>query len=552
MPSQLVGISGEVAGLNWALDEELVVLGRDPKAEIAVTDPKVSWRHLSIERKGGRYLLADLKSLNGTVVNGERVREKLLDAGDQIVAGGVTLVYSDAAGPEDAHRVLLESCTLLLLFRALGDAPNERITNQLSALIAGFTGAAEAYVHLRPWEAEKAWAGVIERAREEGVAEPVGGRAGAALYIGGEFAGALAVRFDSGYDAAAVASQLSAIATLGSVALESQRRIEVLQTENSRLRERLGEPGEPVGRSAGWTRLMELARRVSAQDTTVLVLGESGTGKEVVAQAVHRMSPRSAQPFVAINCAVLNENLMESELFGHEKGAFTGADSVRKGKLEVAAGGTVFLDEVGELAPNLQAKLLRVLQQREFERLGSHVKIRLEARLVAATNRDLAAEVKAGRFREDLYHRLNVVALRTPALRDRPEDLPLLAEHFARRAAVRCKRAVEGFSGEALEAMQRYGWPGNVRELENAIERAVVLGGGSRIELEDLPESLLEEPVKPEAAYQGALSDARKSAIVQAWRKANGDYREAARLLEMHPNSLLRAIKNLGLRPLLR
>ena len=216
--------------------------------------------------------------------------------------------------------------------------------------------------------------------------------------------------------------------------------------------------------------------RVAPSDSTVLITGESGTGKELVARAIHSNSPRAERPFVAINCAAITETLLESELFGHERGAFTGAIAQKKGRLETADGGTVLLDEIGELSPALQAKLLRVLQEREFERVGGTRSIAVDFRLVAATNRDLEQAIAAGTFRRDLYYRLNVVSLAVPPLRERPEDIPLLANHFARRHAANMKRRVTGVSPEALACLMAYDWPGNVRELENAIERAVVLG----------------------------------------------------------------------------
>ena len=221
----------------------------------------------------------------------------------------------------------------------------------------------------------------------------------------------------------------------------------------------------------------------------MLIGGESGTGKELVARAIHRNSPRANKPFVAINCAAIPEGLLESELFGHEKGAFTGASAQKKGRLEMADGGVVFLDEIGELAPALQVKLLRVLQEREFERVGGSRPISVDIRLIAATNKDLEAAVKARTFREDLYYRLNVVSLECPPLRDRREDIPVLAEYFVAKFAAKCKVKAKRISPEAMAGLVNYDWPGNVRELENAIERALVLGVSEMIEPEDLPES---------------------------------------------------------------
>jgi DNA-binding NtrC family response regulator len=236
-------------------------------------------------------------------------------------------------------------------------------------------------------------------------------------------------------------------------------------------------------------------------------------------------------------------------LFGHEKGAFTGAASQKKGKLEMAQGGTVFLDEIGELALSLQAKLLRVLQQRELERVGGTEVVKLDLRLIAATNRDLTVEIKRGVFREDLYHRLNVVSLQLPPLRDRREDIPALAMHFLELAAARCARRVCTISPQALAYLIAYPWPGNVRELENAVERAVVLGESETLLAEDLPEAVLDTPTpQTPGALQASISDTKRQLILRAWEECGGDYKLAAAKLSIHPNSLIRLIRTLGLR----
>ena len=301
-------------------------------------------------------------------------------------------------------------------------------------------------------------------------------------------------------------------------------------------------------------RVLRMVRRVAPAETTVLIEGESGTGKEVVAKALHDLSPRRSKPFIAINCAVLTENLLESELFGHERGAFTGAVTQKKGKVELADGGTLFLDEIGELAPGLQAKLLRVLQQREFERVGGTKTMRLDVRVIAATNRDLAAEVKKGGFREDLYHRLNVIALTMPPLRERPDDVLPLARHFLAHVRVKTTREVRGIGADAEQLLLRHAWSGNVRELENAIERAVILGETEMIDSEDLPPAI-QQPLAEAAAAAGfeeSVSSAKKESILKAWAESNGDYKQAAAILGLHPNSLLRLVKKMNLRGELR
>ncbi|MBS2024811.1 MAG: sigma-54-dependent Fis family transcriptional regulator [Deltaproteobacteria bacterium] len=270
-------------------------------------------------------------------------------------------------------------------------------------------------------------------------------------------------------------------------ALEKRRLVQ----ENKQLKARLaGTAASIVGNAPALRATMEMVRQAAPSAATVLLLGESGTGKELFARAVHEHSQRASGPFVAINCAAIPETILEAELFGHERGAFTGAVARKEGRVERANGGTLFLDEIGELSPSVQAKLLRVLQEGEIERLGGTQVIKVDCRVVAATNRDLAAMVKDGRFREDLFWRLNVIAVNLPPLRDRAEDLPLLANHFLQRAAARNHKPMKGLTADALAALESYPWPGNVRELENAIERAVVLSRSAELDTSDLPEAV--------------------------------------------------------------
>jgi Nif-specific regulatory protein len=353
---------------------------------------------------------------------------------------------------------------------------------------------------------------------------------------------------------------VTVICRVAAVALDNARRVERLESENDLLRAESSVEHGMVGESAAMKKVYQFIARVAQADTTVLVRGESGTGKELAARALHTNGPRRARPFVAINCAALTETLLESELFGHERGAFTGALAQKKGKLEVADGGTLFLDEVGEMAPVLQAKLLRVLQEREFERVGGTRTIRADVRVVAATNRDLEVAVKTGGFRQDLYYRLNVVSFEMPPLRGRREDIPLLASYFVAKYAAKFKRKVTGLSPEARECLTAYDWPGNVRELENAVERAVVLGSTDRVLPEDLPETVLESGPGEEAAvtgapgpavtkYHDALREAKRRLILRALEQTANNFTEAARLLGVHPNYLHRLIRNLNLRP---
>ena len=349
---------------------------------------------------------------------------------------------------------------------------------------------------------------------------------------------------------------LTAIASVVAVALEHARYVEWLEGENRRLQEEINIEHDMIGESARIREVYQFINKVAAADANVLIRGESGTGKELVARAIHRNSRRANQPFVAINCAALTETLLESELFGHEKGAFTGAIAQKKGKIEVADGGTVFLDEVGEMAPSLQAKLLRVLQEREFDRVGGTRPIKVNIRLIAATNRNLEDAIKNAAFRQDLFFRLNVVALTLPPLRERREDIPLLATHFVQKYSREANRPVAGISRETHALLKQYDWPGNVRELENTIERAVVLGSSEHIRPEDLPEALVERKEPSSASsdlrYHDAVNSVKRQLIIRAVEQAGGNFTEAAKLLNLHPNYLHRLIRNMDIRKDLR
>jgi len=353
------------------------------------------------------------------------------------------------------------------------------------------------------------------------------------------------VQFDSNH-----LRVLQAIAHIAALALENLDHWEKLRQENLSLRAEIGIKHDIVGGGPQIRKVFDFIRKVAPADSTVLIQGESGTGKELVARAIHSNSPRADRPFIAINSAAIAATLLESELFGHEKGAFTGAVAQKKGKVELAEGGSLFLDEISELAPELQAKLLRVLQEREFERVGGTRSIPLDIRLIAATNKSLAQAMDANQFRKDLFYRLNVVAVTLPPLRDRREDIPELAEHFLRKARAKCQALARSISPEAMACLTQYEWPGNIRELENAIERAAVLGTNELIQPDDLPEGVVEggEVSGESANYYAALKEFKKQLIQQALQKANGSYVDAAKLLGLHPNSLLRLMRNLNVK----
>jgi Nif-specific regulatory protein len=343
----------------------------------------------------------------------------------------------------------------------------------------------------------------------------------------------------------------TAAAAIGAAALENASHMRRLEDEAHRLRADLTAHDDLIGESSSMKKVAQFIAQVAPSDSTVLITGESGTGKELVAKALHAASPRAARRFAAINCATLSETLLESTLFGHERGAFTGAVALKKGMLEIAHGGTVFLDEVGELPLGVQARLLRVLQEREFERVGGTSSIAVDIRLIAATNRDLKRAVAEGSFREDLYFRLNVIAVTMPPLRNRRDDIELLAMYFARKHATKCRRRIHGIAPEALTVLLAYSWPGNVRELENAIERAVVMGSTDHVLRDDLPEDIVEAgatAVADAPLYIRSLSDAKKELVRSALDQADGDYGRAAQLLGVHVNSLHRMIRVLGLK----
>ena len=334
---------------------------------------------------------------------------------------------------------------------------------------------------------------------------------------------------------------LTAIASLGAIGIENARQVERLGSENQRLRAEVSLTHDMVGRSAPMREVYEFIERVAPTDSTVLIHGESGTGKELVAAAIHKNSPRRSRPFVALNCAALTETLLESELFGHERGAFTSAVNLKKGFLEVAKGGTLFLDEIGELSLILQAKLLRVLQEREFVRVGGTTPIKINVRFVAATNKDLQKCVREEKFRADLYHRLNVISIGVPSLRDRAEDIPVLAHHFCARHAKNCNRRVMGLTKEALACLTQYDWPGNVRELENAIERAFILETSIELSATHLPESVANSSklraavTIPDEGFslEAYVENLQKNYLEEALRRSNGVQVKAAELLGM-------------------
>ncbi len=333
-----------------------------------------------------------------------------------------------------------------------------------------------------------------------------------------------------------------------------------LKVENELLKRQLGaDPDTPtiIGRSDAMKALLEMLAMAAPSEATVLITGESGTGKELIARSIHVNSPRKDRPLVVVNCAAITETLLESELFGHEKGAFTGADKRHEGRFMQADQGTIFLDEVAETSPTMQAKLLRVLQQKEIQRVGGEEVIQVDVRIVAATNRDLDAEVAEGRFREDLFYRLNVMPLKVPPLRERHDDIHLLADHFLKRYAEKNRKSVKGFTPLAMDMLLKYDWPGNVRELENAVERAVILLTGEHITEKQLPLNIVKKypdldasttstPSHPEDGTR-SLEAIEKEAILATLKATDGNKSESARRLGITRKTLHNKLKSYGI-----
>jgi transcriptional regulator with GAF, ATPase, and Fis domain len=610
--SRVVVISGSSKGSIIRMTGGQLGVGRDPANHLCLADRAVSRKHFTISESDAGFHLVDLDSHNGTFVNGIPVRRKLLAHGDTIRVGQCELVFLITEDEllvsrmvQFSDETVLDSGTtvstqippawamgtdvgrmardLNALFKIANTINSIRDVGQLQRrllqLVCEVVPADSAAILItRHVEEEPAsscsWdrkssdpvqlnirRDLVQRAlweRAVVLSKPSAGsketesilcvplvaveKTIGVLYL-------VTSGNTGGFEEDHV-NFVSSAAQIAAVTLENALALEALRDENRRLQSELDLDGAIVGESKPMRQVQDFIGKVAHSDSTVMIRGESGTGKELVAFAIHRNSPRADQPFVAINCAAIPEALLESELFGHEKGAFTGAIGTKKGKLEVAEGGTVFLDEIGELAPPMQAKLLRVLQQREFERVGGTRTLKFNARVIAATNRNLEEAIKSGQFRQDLYYRLNVVSTVVPPLRERPDDIPLLAMYFAAKYAEKCKRSLKGISSEARSLLMNYPWPGNVRELENAIEHAIVLGLNEEIVVEDLPEALLEtrSAQQDSVKYHDRLNQLKKQMIVDALDQTKGNYTEAAKLLGLHPNYLHRLIRNLDLK----
>jgi transcriptional regulator with GAF, ATPase, and Fis domain len=612
MQPRLLVISRSSTGTVQPLVDGRLSIGRDESNQLGLVDTAVSRRHCTIEQVGEQYEVVDLDSRNGTFVNGIPVGRKIVEHGDMIRVGKSELVFllhegeetttsqtrlSDMASASSPRTIGVErpvqptfgvevgrmARDLAALFR-IGNIINsirdsELLQGELLRLIFEVIPAEHGAVVLvtdledEPqsictWSRQAGTEPLIDIRRElvhraiwERSAVFTGAAAGSSEAQNVLCVPLVAIERTIGviYLASLPPAPpfredhihfLDSVSRIAAVTLENILALDALRSENRQLKAELNSASKLVGESRQIRQVEEFISRVAQSNSTVLIRGESGTGKEVVARAIHQNSPRADRPFIAINCAAIPETLFESELFGYEKGAFTGAVGMRKGKLEAADDGTLFLDEIGELAPPMQAKLLRVLQQKEFERVGGTHSIPFKARVLAATNKNLEQAIKSGEFRQDLYYRLNVVSVLVPPLREHRDDIPLLALYFAAKYAEKSKRPFKGISREARRLLMGYSWPGNVRELENAIEHAIVLGLTEEILPEDLPSGLIEEQSAESlgARYHDVLNEAKKELIRSSLGEAKGNFPEAARLLGIHPKYLHRLVRNLNLK----
>ena len=602
--ARLLVVEGPGRGRSLPLAEGVLTIGRQDSSDLQVRDASVSRRHCEILAVDGGYELRDSGSTQGSFVNRRPVRCQALSHGDFVQVGKTLLLFLDerndtaddepSAGPTGGSTIERSPSEIAQLLRGKGRgsevesgflleiaamAQQARTAQTLAeGLLDSLLRALPVDQGLvlpctpgaRPWasrgEALPSRA-VLARVREHGVAlwwdalssDP--GLDPSESLLNGEICSVLAaplagrrelhgVLYLQGTRKGVVGEHhLAPVATaaaLAGLALDTMRELGDLREENRRLR---GEHGL-VGESAAMKRVLDFIDKVGPVDSTVLLLGESGTGKELVASALHRAGPRSDGPFVAINCATLSETLLESDLFGHERGAFTGAVGTKIGKFEAAHGGTLFLDEVAEMPVGVQARLLRALQERRFERVGGTRPVEVDVRVIAATHRDLEQAMGEGQFRRDLFYRLNVITCQLPPLRERRQDIPLLVRHLAHRLGERLARPGVSLEPAALRALTTYDWPGNVRQLSNAVERALVLGDGERLRVEDLPDEVLERASSDIdlGDYQAAITETKKRLLTTALEEAGGNTADAADRLGLHPSSFRRLVRRLGLK----
>jgi len=582
-----------------------VTIGRGEENAVRLYDETSSRRHAEVRRDGGDFRVRDLGSSNGTFLNGARITDVVLTDGDEIQVGATRLRFSAAAAGQRDTVVITETgtgrveSTLAPADVVLqADAPGMATVYAAGRRFAGVLDlpdlldriCAAVFEAVQP---ERATAvlldgdeitararrgtgdlvvsrGIVQRVLAKGTAVLVGdvpadpGLSGreslaaanvhsvlcAPLLAGERVLGVVYCDRTSGRFAPTDLQLCVAIARDAAPALENARRFSGVRERVAELEETVAGDAAIVGRATALQRVLDIVQRAAPTDTTVLIRGETGTGKELIARALHRQSPRRTGPFVAVNCAALVGSLLESELFGYEKGAFTGAVKRTPGKFEMADGGTLFLDEIGEMALETQAALLRALQEREFFRVGGTRPVKVDIRVVAATNKDLEAQFKEGGFREDLYYRISVVAIDMPPLRERLDDLPDLVTHFLRQISARTARRTPEMAPDVLPALRSYRWPGNIRELANLLERAVVLAPTDRLTLDLFPPEIRGEARPPTGGNWFeviTLKEAERRAIIAALRHTDWTKGETAKLLGCSWPTLNKKIEDYGI-----
>ncbi len=601
---KLIGEFGD--GRIIPLVSDVFSVGRDKECDLCMPDGRISRRHARLQCHRGEWRVEDLKSKNGIAVNGKKIHTTPLRSGDAISIGPLVLEYhtvtmtsqmSSVMDKDEVTRVmsgvfsltekgqtlklLLDIAAALDSFESIGD-----VLTRFRELVARLfepdfcllrvEGEDVFYRSRSTDRADSAsknvdnefLARIVTRGEalvaSDVTSEPepdelrsatfLGIRSvmGAPILIDNEAAGLLYLErkriVDDGYGDDELHMLIGVSRLVGAAVVGAKNQIR-LDAENRLLSASRGRAGIILGESAATRSIRELIeKKIGPVKATVLVMGETGTGKGLVAEAIHLSSRRRKGPLVKVNCAAIPRELMESELFGYEKGAFSGANRRKAGLFEAAVGGTLFLDEIGELDASAQAKLLAAIQDRQIQRVGSTKPFEVDVRIIAATNRDLVREVEANRFRGDLYYRLNVVSLQIPALSDRPEDIPCLARHFLKRACRDVGRRILEIDSKAMELLMKYSWPGNVRELANCIERAVIFGDdGEPLKKETLPKELRDNAARPRKPSRTLASNVdEKERIAEALARTKGNKREAARILGWYPQKLYSRLKRYG------
>ena len=572
---------------TYLLRKPIVSIGRAPGNDVVLQDPAVGPTHANLLSKQGHVTITTVGAGNMVMVNGRRARSADLTAGDKVLIGRFELELGDGDPTQDdatgSTAARLDAMEQLVSFsrQLMGEGSPDTLFNALLHAVVGVTGAEKGFVIVfRDGERQLAASHNVGKERadlsrvsdsiidrvvkgraplivSDAMADQRFGKAKSVvdlrlssvmcvpLLYRNDLLGVLYLGNDS-ITALFTEEQLKLLevfASQASMIVHNALMLNELKVSNRNLRDQLrsASQGDMIGSSAEMKAVFKVLRRVAGTDISLLILGETGTGKELVARELHRLSGRASKPFISINCGAIPEHLLESELFGHRKGSFTGAVSDKIGKFGAADGGTLFLDEIGEMPMNLQVKLLRVLQERKIERVGDYEGQAIDIRVVAATNKDLQAEISSGRFREDLYYRLNEVTLDLPPLRDRGEDIVQIAQYLLNRYATQYDSKVRGFTNTATTSLKGYYWPGNVRQLENRVKKAVIMSDRALLQPEDL--GLAENDKRHVKPLAEAEEDFKKSYIREVLDLNNWNKAQTARDLDVDPRTIFRYIE---------